>query len=379
MFPNEKIITLIKALKSQDNAGADKILEDLIRHSEKRGTYKVSKKLREVYALPYATQQTNRRDGSTPSSIAQNGNDNHNLYEIRQPSVSRKNIVLSGRNTDTLNEILTSYKNRKILAEHNIPVESRVLLYGPPGTGKTLFAYVLAGELGVPVMHVNIDMLISSYLGETGKNISKIFEEAAANNCLVLLDEFDAIAKNRDDDLEVGELKRVVTVLLQNLDMLSSDVIIVAATNHDHLLDKAIRRRFAYEINLDYLDQDAREKLIRLFLRDTRQRLDYSLLAQITEGMSGAQIRSVLNRALRKWVFTDKQSKLLDLAVEEILRYVWGRHTVNTQNPDTASKLARTLAVIRQFNAKKYTYRHLEELTSISDATLNGIANRRTT
>lgn len=375
MFPNDKIITLVKALKAQDKSAADRLIEELIRLSEKRGTYKVSKKLREVYALPYA-QSPPSSGSASPSSLAADTGE-HNLYEIRKPHVTHRNIVLSERNKEVLEEVLTSYKNREILAAHNIPVESRVLLYGPPGTGKTLFAYVLAGELGVPVMHVNIDMLISSYLGETGKNISKIFEEAVAKNCLVLLDEFDAIAKNRDDDLEVGELKRVVTVLLQNLDMLSSDVIIVAATNHDHLLDKAIRRRFTYEINLDYLDTTAREKLIRLFLRDARQRMDFGALSEMTEGLSGAQIKSLLNRALRKWVFNGKQTKLMDLAVEEIVRYAYARDRINTKDPEQESRLADLIGMLRKLNPRRYTYTYLEELTSIPDSTLNGIFNRQ--
>ena len=373
MFPNEKIVDLIKALKAQDNTKSDRLIEDLIKISEKRGTYKVSKKLREAYSLPYSNKTTGE---SSPSRIPGDPNEN-NLYEIRRPAVRKKDIILSQSNLELVDEILTSYRNREILAAHNIPVESRVLLYGPPGTGKTLLAYVLAGELGVPVMHVNIDMLVSSYLGETGKNISKIFEEAVANNCLVLLDEFDAIAKNRDDELEVGELKRVVTVLLQNLDALNSDVLIVAATNHDHLLDKAIRRRFAYDINLEYLDNQARDKLLRLFLRETKQRLDYAMLANITEGLSGAQIKLLVNRALRKWIFSNKKLKLMSLCTDEIIRFAYSNIRLNTKAPEDAKKLADVVELLREVDPRRYTFHHIETLTSISDATIHDIFNRQ--
>lgn len=369
MFPNEKIVELVKALKAQDHRKADGLIQELIKTSDSRGAYHVSKRLREVYALPYANIESN---GASISGLNKNENVDQ-LYEIRMPSVNKRNIILSKKNRDIIEEILQSYKNKDKLAANNIPVESRLLLHGPPGTGKTLLAYVIAGELGVPVMHVNIDMLISSYLGETGRNISKIFEEAARNNYLVLLDEFDAIAKNRDDDLEVGELKRVVTVLLQNLDALNSDVMIVAATNHDHLLDKAIRRRFAYEISMEHLDLQAREALLRLFLREVKQRIDYELLATLTSGQSGAYMKLMVNKSLRRWIFANKQIKLMDVLIEEALRSFYGASKIDTRNPVDAGRLSRAIHRLRDFNAKLYTFNHLEDITSVPKSTLNDL------
>lgn len=131
----------------------------------------------------------------------------------------------------------------KLLDEGLIPARS-ILFEGPPGVGKTLAAKWLASSLGLPLLILDLATVMSSFLGKTGNNIRSVLNYASSFPCVLLLDEFDAIAKKRDDDSDVGELKRLVTVLLQSIDEWPATSIMIAATNHAELLDPAVWRRF---------------------------------------------------------------------------------------------------------------------------------------
>ena len=158
-------------------------------------------------------------------------------------------IMLDGEAGYTISQFMEDAKNIGLLAEKGVSARLGLLLYGPPGTGKTLLAGHIAASLKRPFYIARLDSLISSRLGETSKNIRGIFDFVPAQNAVLFLDEMDAIAKLRDDRHELGELKRVVNTVLQGLDSLTDDVVTIGATNHPHLLDPAIWRRFPYKVN----------------------------------------------------------------------------------------------------------------------------------
>ena len=161
------------------------------------------------------------------------------LADVVYPSENNVDVILSKSNADKLNSFILSYRNADKLNSLGIGVSNTLLLYGPPGCGKTKCAYLVAKELNLPLIVARLDSLISSYLGTTAKNIRSLFEYAQKTPCVLFLDEFDAIAKARDDGNELGELKRVVNSLLQNVDAMSGDSLLLAATNHEQLLDPA--------------------------------------------------------------------------------------------------------------------------------------------
>ncbi|EIY2608225.1 AAA family ATPase [Pseudomonas aeruginosa] len=143
-----------------------------------------------------------------------------------------------------LDLIVGEFKNLKKLSEFGISPTSKVLFTGPPGVGKTVAARYLASKLKLPLVVLDLASVVSSFLGRTGVNIKKALEYASSRPCVLLLDEIDSIAKKRDDISDVGEIKRLVTVVLQELDLWQSKGILIAATNHYHLLDPAVQRRF---------------------------------------------------------------------------------------------------------------------------------------
>ncbi|MBT9371372.1 ATP-binding protein [Rhizobium sp. CSW-27] len=175
-----------------------------------------------------------------------------------------------------------------------------LLLSGPPGTGKSLLAGHIAAQLSRPLYVVRLDSVISSLLGDTAKNIRSVFDFVPARNAVLFLDEMDAVAKLRDDRHELGELKRVVNTVIQALDGLDPSSIVVAATNHAHLLDPAIWRRFPYKIDLGLPEESVRADLWRHFLfEDNDEDGRAELFATVSEGLSGADIETMSLSARR--------------------------------------------------------------------------------
>lgn len=203
-----------------------------------------------------------------------------------------------------LSRFLDDARHVDLLSEKGLPPRLSLVLSGPPGTGKSLLASHLAERLGKPLFLARLDSLISSRLGETAKNIRGIFDFAPARNAVLFLDELDAIAKLRDDRHELGELKRVVNTVLQGLDSLDSHSIIVGATNHPHLLDSAIWRRFPYKIDMDLPDSDVRAAMWHNFLYedDPEREHNAQVLSAISDGMSGADIENLAFCARRQSV-----------------------------------------------------------------------------
>ena len=159
-------------------------------------------------------------------------------------SPSQPEIVLSSTIKARLTDFEDTIRIKDKLDSMGLPFNMSLLLYGPPGCGKTSIAYYLANQLGLPLVTARLDTLISSLLGNTAKNLRRVFDYANKQPCVLFLDEFDAIAKARDDQHELGELKRVVNSLLQNMDTYCQHGVLIAATNHQELLDDAIWRRF---------------------------------------------------------------------------------------------------------------------------------------
>lgn len=205
--------------------------------------------------------------------------------------------------------LVEEWRNAQKLRDFGVTPVQSCLLYGRPGTGKTLIAHAIAAELGLPLVLARIDGLVSSYLGTTARNIANLFQFANRFRCVLLLDEFDALAKMRDDPHEVGEIKRVVNSILQNLDLRRGKGITIAITNHEQLLDQAVWRRFETRILIPPPEAAARSQIIsKYFSPLALQNEDLSIINWLCDGMTGAEIESLANSTKRYLALNDNAS-----------------------------------------------------------------------
>ena len=332
----ELVVNLIIAHCSGDEQYFSEALNKLISDEEKKGNTPTASRLRRAYENNKKTE-TNSQDmmasGSEPSffasgatSAAPRDKDSLlELYEIVRPEVSFEDVVLPENQKGILSQVILEQKNAVELIKHSMAPINRVLLCGPPGCGKTMTAYALANELSLPVAYVRLDGLVSSYLGQTSTNLRKVFDAVRNQRIVLFLDEFDAIAKKRDDSNELGELKRVVTTLLQNFDNMPANVLLIAATNHEHLLDPAIWRRFNVTITLELPNEKQRATMIQKWIDkfNIEGKISSKSLSKVTKGLSGAGIEELMTAAAKKALISGsmKTSDIVTILVQQKTKF----------------------------------------------------------
>lgn len=298
--------------------------------------------------------------------------------ESRFPLVERVNLralseppaLLTQEQWDVVTEFLSVAKSYGQIAAQDVAGSLSLLMYGPPGTGKNRLARHIAQNLGLDLYVARLDGLISSFLGSTSKNIRALFDFASKTPCVLFLDEFDAIAKLRGDTQELGELKRVVNSFLQNLDTLGQQSIILAATNHENLLDSAVWRRFSYRLELTLPDAELRRQMWTNFLQPiTLDERDLALLVDLSEGFSGSDVHEVCLRLKRRRVTMKTEPRLADAF--RVLRNLGigsagEARFLSALKTDDQAALARAL---RNRNAKLYSHSALASLFGVSKAT----------
>lgn len=291
MVTSELLIKLIEGHYENNESKFREIVNLIIKQEKDRGNTRTASKIKKAtktsstgFSFSGLRQASNSSTSQEFSSAA---------FDIIYPSLFFEDIALSDKELSKLKTLLVGIKSLDSLRSWGIDSFSKALFIGPPGTGKTLAAQVIASELNYGIQYVRLDLLISSYLGETGKNIREVFDYGGSGDPLIVfLDEFDAIAKKRDDTRETGEIKRVVNTLIQNIDLADQNKIVIAATNHPELLDDALWRRFDTIIEFPYPSLIERKKILRIHTKHLPldDRVDLNLLAELSDNFTGSEI-----------------------------------------------------------------------------------------
>ena len=231
-----------------------------------------------------------------------------------------EDLLLPANVTEVIHDLVEEQHRADLLRSHNIEPRNRVLLAGPPGNGKTSLAEAIADALNAPLVVVRYEGIIGSYLGETAQRIAQVFEHVRSRRCVLFFDEFDTIGKERGDRQETGEIKRVVSSLLLQIDALPSYVVVVTASNHPELLDRAVWRRFQIRLELPMPRQGQIEEWFRRF--ETRTGYGLSLsprsLAMRLKGLSFAEIEDFGMDVLRRIVLDEPDADVKKIMVARL-------------------------------------------------------------
>jgi len=267
-----------------------------------------------------------RINGSTvrpPRILLESGSDRAAFTEVR-PRRSLASLVLPSVVGEACSELVEEHHRADLLRSHGLEPRHRVLLSGPPGNGKTTLAEALAFELAVPLYVVRYESIIGSYLGETAVRLAKLFALVRTERCVLFFDEFDVVGKERGDVHETGEIKRVVSSLLLQVDQLPSHVVVVAATNHSELLDRAAWRRFQVRLPLPLPTMEQRVEWLKQFearagcslghshanLAKTLGAISFAELEHFALdvqrryvlALPGGGMRSIVSQRLKQWI-----------------------------------------------------------------------------
>lgn len=309
MAQADLLVDLFKSAGKGDQLTFRKTAEALIQEEKAKGHRVLADRL--AKSLQPSTIGVGR--DPVPKQNGSNGQHKDLIYE-KTPERSLDSLVLPDKMREQIKEIVEEQHRAELLHAHNLRARNRVLLAGPPGNGKTTLAEVLAHELMYPLFVVRYETLVGSYLGETSSRLKYLMDYAKTQRCVLFFDEFETLGKERGDTHETGEIKRVVSSLLLQIDDLPDYVVVVAASNHPELLDRAVWRRFQLRIELPMPTRQQLIWHIESIGKRCQTNFGYEseILAKHMLGLNFAEVEefclSVVRRAVLDKISDDAQS-----------------------------------------------------------------------
>jgi SpoVK/Ycf46/Vps4 family AAA+-type ATPase len=316
MARSDLLISLVKAGSSGDRRGFHATTEAII--AEERA------KRHDVLAdrLSKAIQHNGNGNRTSAPSLVPTDPFNRGKDFVSEITPRRRleDLVLPATARQGILELIEEQHRADVLRAHGLEPRSRILLVGPPGTGKTTLAEALAEAVSVSLFVVRYELMIGSYLGETAARLKRVFDYARTTPCVLFFDEFDAIGKERGDTHETGEIKRVVTSLLMQIDELPSYTIVAAATNHPELLDRAAWRRFQVRLSLPLPKQKELADYIASFMARFDEPIETSpiAIAKSLGTISYAEAEQFCLDVRRRQVLLMGEKKLKHVIAEQL-------------------------------------------------------------
>lgn len=314
MATAEQIKALIRSHLSNSSEQFFSIALQVAAHEARQGHTELAHDIRQIVDKAKSKQTV----------VIQLPNELSGLILTEEPQISLEALVLNEDLKDRIERIILEFRQKNKLKSYGLTNRRKILFSGEPGTGKTMTAKVLAYELGQPLHTVQMDRLVTKYMGETSAKLRQIFDRINDIPGIYLFDEFDSIGGERSLDNDVGEMRRVLTAFLQFIERDVSDNLIIAATNTPRLLDRALFRRFDDVLHYDLPGTEERAHLIANLLGTfCNKRFPISKAAEIASGLSHADIDRACKDAMKSAVLSNKSC----ITLNSLTKYLKERHT----------------------------------------------------
>lgn len=299
----DQVKALIASLSEGDEAHFYAIAMQIAAHEARSGHAKLADEIRSLIDRAKARPRFAPRNAIP---LARPRGEASELLTVSYPNVRLRDMILAADTKQKLDRLILEQKAIHLIRGRGLAPRRKVLLSGKPGTGKTLTASALAGELGLPLFVVRLDGLLTKFMGETAAKLRIIFETLAHTRGVYLFDEFDSIGSARDLSNDVGEIRRVVNSFLQMVEQDNSDSLIIAATNHIGILDRALFRRFDDIIKYELPDQKRTIETLKAKLGNFQTtKIEWTSLARMAKGLSFADITRACEDAIKDAIISD--------------------------------------------------------------------------
>lgn len=318
------LVRLVQSEIRGDKATFRKIVEAIIAEERSKQHKVLAEKLEEVLN----TAPIDRPVTSGPQILDQRTG---NLVLEVMPQRKLGDLILPEKVQQFCQDLVLEHHRADLLRSYNLEPRNRLLLLGPPGTGKTSLAEAIAEALMVPLLVVRYESIVGTYLGETAIRLRKVFEYAAVRKCVLFFDEFETLGKERGDVHETGEIKRVVSSLLLQIDALPSHVVVIGATNHAELLDRAVWRRFQLRMELPAPTRDRLTEWFEKYEARIGVSLGYApgTLAKRLVGTNFAEVEEFGTSVFRQYVLEQPTSDMKAIVARNL--ELWSARSVKVE------------------------------------------------
>lgn len=317
MASADQLKALLKSHMEGDEQRFFSVAMQLAAHEAKLGHGKLAEELRAL--IDEAKSRRGLPSPGRPIPISRPRGDLANLLSVSYPKSHLGEMVLDDILAGQLRRIIREQRQAAKIMAHGLSPRRKLLLVGPPGTGKTMSAAVLAGELGLPLLQVRLDGLITKYMGETAAKLRQIFEATDTTRGVYFFDEFDAIGSQRGLANDVGEIRRVLNSFLQMIEQDQSHSLIIAATNHPEILDHALFRRFDDVLHYELPDESRIAAVLKARLvRAAAKGVSWKRLAEAARGLSYAEVTRATDEVLKE-ALIDKRDQVIEADIRQML------------------------------------------------------------